>query len=76
MKVTSKGRVTIPSNVRQKRGIVPESEVEIVIEREAVLLKTTDIAGSKGKRTVDSLRGRATVLMTTDEIMALTRSDA
>gem|GEM_PF-3604076 len=31
--------------------------------------------GSKGDRIVEHLRGRATVGMTTDEIMALTRGE-
>ena len=76
MRVTSKGQVTIPRHVRQKLGIAPQSEVEFVIEGNTVLLKTITGAGSKGKRLVESLRGRATVRMTTDEIMALTRGES
>lgn len=76
MRVTSKGQVTIPRNIRQKLGIAPQSEVEFVIEGNTVRLKTVTGADSKGKRLVDSLRGRATVRMTTDEIMALTRGES
>jgi len=76
MRVTSKGQVTIPRNIRQKLGIAPQSEVEFVIEGNTVRLKTVAGADSKGKRLVDSLRGRATVRMTTDEIMALTRGES
>lgn len=76
MRVTSKGQVTIPRNIRQKLGITPQSEVEFVIEGNTVRLKTVTGAESKGKRLVDSLRGRATVRMTTDEIMALTRGES
>jgi AbrB family looped-hinge helix DNA binding protein len=75
MKVTSKGQVTIPRNIRQKLGITPASEVEFVIEGNVVLLRAGDAAHSRGKRIVDSLKGRATVRMTTDEIMALTRGE-
>lgn len=75
MRVTSKGQVTIPRNIRQKLGIAPLSEVEFVVEGNTVLLRTADVSVSKGKRIVDSLRGRATVRMTTDEIMALTRGE-
>ncbi len=75
MRVTSKGQVTIPRTIRQKLGIVPSSEVEFVVEGNTVLLRTADVAVSKGKRIVDALRGRATVRMTTDEIMALTRGE-
>jgi AbrB family looped-hinge helix DNA binding protein len=76
MRVTSKGQVTIPRNVRQKLGIVPHSEVEFIIEGNTVLLKTTDMTISRGKRIVNSLKGRATVRMTTEEIMALTRGES
>lgn len=76
MRVTSKGQVTIPRNIRQKLGITPQSEVEFVIEGNTVRLKTVIGADSRGKRLVDSLRGRATVRMTTDEIMALTRGES
>ena len=76
MRVTSKGQVTIPRNVRQKLGIMPQSEVEFIIEGNTVLLKTADKTVSRGKRIVDTLRGRATVRMTTDEIMALTRGES
>jgi len=75
MRVTSKGQVTIPRNIRQKLGIVPHTEVEFVVEGNTVVLRTADKTGSKGKRLVEALRNRATVRMTTDEIMALTRGE-
>lgn len=75
MRVTSKGQVTIPRDIRRKLGIAAQSEVEFVIEGNTVVLRPVQNAPSKGKRLVESLRGRATVKMTTDEIMALTRSE-
>ena len=75
MKVTSKGQVTIPRNVRQKLGITPASDVEFVIEGNTVFLRAGDATLSRGKRIVNFLKGRATVRMTTDEIMALTRGE-
>jgi AbrB family looped-hinge helix DNA binding protein len=73
MKVTSKGQVTIPLNVRQKLGITRASEVEFVIKGKVVVLRTGNATHSRGKRIVNSLKGRATVRMTTDEIMSLTK---
>lgn len=73
MRVTSKGQVTIPRDIRRKMGIVSHSEVEFVIERGTVILRPVQGASTKGSRLVETLRGRATVKMTTDEIMALTR---
>jgi AbrB family looped-hinge helix DNA binding protein len=75
MRVTSKGQVTIPGAIRQKLGIFPQSEVEFVVEGNTVILRTVAGETSRGKRLVESLRGRATVKMTTDEIMALTRGE-
>ena len=76
MRVTSKGQVTIPRNVRQKLGIFPQSEVEFVVEGNTVILRTVTAGeASRGKRLVETMRGRATVRMTTDEIMALTRGE-
>lgn len=75
MRVTSKGQVTIPRNVRQQLGIFPQSEVEFVIEGNTVVLRTVTGEISRGKKLIETLRGRATVRMTTDEIMALTRGE-
>jgi antitoxin PrlF len=75
MRVTSKGQVTIPRDIRRKLGIVSQSEVEFVVERDTVILRTALGVPSQGKRLVEALRGRATVKMSTDEIMALTRGE-
>ncbi len=75
MKITTKGQVTIPREVREKLGLLPHSEVEFIVEGNTVLLKKVESSESRGKRVVEGLRGRATVRMTTDEIMALTRGE-
>jgi AbrB family looped-hinge helix DNA binding protein len=75
MRVTSKGQVTIPRTIRQYLGVFPQSEVEFLVEGNLVVLRTVVTGSSRGKRVVESLRGRATVKMTTDEIMALTRGE-
>lgn len=75
MRVTSKGQVTIPRNVRQHLGIFPQSEVEFVVEGNTVVLRAITGETSRGKKLIETLRGRATVRMTTDEIMALTRGE-
>jgi AbrB family looped-hinge helix DNA binding protein len=75
MRVTSKGQVTIPRDVRQHLGILPLSEVEFVVEGNTVVLRTVIGKPSRGKKLIEAMRGRATERMTTDEIMALTRGD-
>lgn len=72
MRVTSKGQVTIPQNVRRRLGIEPGSEVEFQVVDDMVRLVRRPAEG--GAALVRQMRGR--VPMTTDEIMALTRGDA
>jgi len=40
MRVTEKGQVTIPKNVRRKLGIVPGSEVEFDLQEDGALMRT------------------------------------
>jgi antitoxin PrlF len=73
MRVTSKGQVTIPLAVRRRLGIQPGSEVEFELDERGARLvraKTTS-----GKAIARGMRGRGTVAMSTEEIMALTRGD-
>lgn len=74
MRVTSKGQVTIPQEVRRRLGIEPGTEVEFEVDDDVVRLVRRP-AGS-GAALVRKMRGRARVAMSTDEIMALTRGDA
>ena len=74
MKVTSKGQVTIPQHIREKLGISPATEIDFVEEKDRVFIVKRK-ASKKKVRKFEKLRGVATVNMTTDEIMALTRGD-
>ena len=72
MRVTVKGQVTIPRSIREKLGITPASEVDFIEEKGRIfMIKREDTEGHAGR--FRQLRGSATVKMTTDEIMALTR---
>jgi AbrB family looped-hinge helix DNA binding protein len=73
--LTSKGQVTIPRDVRQKLGIFPHTEVDFVVEGNTAILRKIESGETRGKRVVDALRGKATVWMTTGEIMELTRGE-
>ena len=75
MRITTKGQVTIPRDVREKMGFLPHSEVEFVVEGNLVYLRKEDGAPKRGQKLVEGMRGRATVRMSTDEIMALTRGE-
>ncbi len=73
MRVTSKGQVTIPQDVRRRLGIEPGSEVDFEVDDDAVrLVRRTE---GHGAGLVQQMRGRP-LKMTTDEIMALTRDES
>jgi len=71
MRVTTKGQVTIPRNIRETLGIMPETEVDFKEEngRYYIVKSNEPIETKKFKK----LRGIATANMSTDEIMSLTR---
>jgi AbrB family looped-hinge helix DNA binding protein len=76
MRITSKGQVTIPRQIRNRLGFLPETEVEFSVRGEAVILrKAKRQARGRGTRLIEGLRGTATRRLTTDQIMALTRGD-
>ncbi len=75
MRITSKGQVTIPLAIRAKLGLLPNTEVEFEIDRDAVRIRKSKQAGrpTRGQALVDHMRARSTRTMTTDQIMRLTR---
>ncbi len=75
MKVSTKGQVTIPQEIRERLGILPGAEVEFEVEDDAVKVIPIRDGRTRGRRIVEHLRGRGTVKMSTDEIMALTRGE-
>ena len=78
MKITTKGQVTIPVEIREKLGLLPNTEVEFEVVGKAVRMRKVRRAGGTGRRgksIVERLRGRGSVRLTTDEILALTRGD-
>jgi AbrB family looped-hinge helix DNA binding protein len=87
MRMTSKGQVTIPKNVRDKLGLKPGDDEGFREEGQAVILENVEVEGqeSKGERVVRMLAdfGRkareeglvdpSLANMTTDEYMNLIR---
>jgi AbrB family looped-hinge helix DNA binding protein len=75
MRITSKGQVTIPIAIREKLGLLPNTEVEFNLQGNAArIVKAPEKKGrSRGNDAVARLRGAADVRMTTDQILALTR---
>jgi AbrB family looped-hinge helix DNA binding protein len=77
MRITSKGQVTIPIALREKAGLMPNTEVEFELDGKAVRIvrARTPRKPSRGARLVAHLRGRGDVAMSTEAIMALTRGE-
>lgn len=77
MRVTEKGQVTIPKELRDALGIGAGSEVEFTREGSTLVVrKVTNERAGTGRALVERMRGRGDVQLTTDEFMALTRPDA
>lgn len=72
MRVTAKGQVTIPIRIRQELGLHPNTEVVFEIAGNAARIKKVRGRG-RGEKLLAHLKGRGTVRMSTDEILALTR---
>lgn len=75
MRLTSKCQVTIPKDVREMAGLGPGDAVAFRVVKGEVRMTKAEDEPSRGERVVSSMRGRATVKMSTDEIMALTRGE-
>ena len=74
MRMTAKGQVTIPQELRQRFDLGPGAEVEVVATENGALVRPAR-AGGSGRRLVDQLRDRADAGLDADEILRLTRGE-
>jgi AbrB family looped-hinge helix DNA binding protein len=75
MRITSKGQVTIPADIRERAGLLPHTEVEFEFDGKVVRVVRVKGGSGRGARVAAHLRGRGDVTMSTEAIMALTRGD-
>jgi AbrB family looped-hinge helix DNA binding protein len=76
MRITLKGQVTIPAEIREQAGLLPHTEVKFEFDGSAVRIvrvQNTNKNG-RGSRLIAHLQGRGDIAMSTDAIMALTRN--
>jgi AbrB family looped-hinge helix DNA binding protein len=73
-RVTTKGQVTIPLEIRDQLGIQPGSIVEFELRDDGVLVRRRRDGGGRGSALVSRMRGAATARLSTDEIMRMTRA--
>jgi len=77
MRVTVKGQVTIPIEMREKLGLLPNSEVEFALVGDSVRITKAKGAKTRGQRLLEAMRKapKPRSGMTTDQLMALTRGE-
>lgn len=77
MRMTVKGQVTIPIEMRQKLGLLPNSEVEFDLVGDSVRIRKAKSSKSRGQRMLETMRKapKPRSGMTTDQLMALTRGE-
>lgn len=77
MRITSKGQVTIPAEIREQAGLLPHTEVNFVFDGKVVRIVRAPARkkAGRGARLIAHLRGRGDIAMSTNAIMALTRDD-
>ena len=76
MRITSKGQVTIPIELREQLGLMPGMEVEVEVDGDELRVRRTPGTKTRGQLIVEHMRrhpGEGD--MTTDEIMAMFRGD-
>jgi AbrB family looped-hinge helix DNA binding protein len=76
MRLTSKGQVTIPQEIRDRLGLLPNTTVVFDVVGDAVRIRKAPDTRSRGDALLQRMRraGAAqTRRMTTDQILALTR---
>ena len=76
MRITSKGQVTIPQEIRRRAGLAPNMEVEFTIENGKIVLRKSRQQKGRGELAVERMRrARPATTLSTDEILALTRGE-
>jgi AbrB family looped-hinge helix DNA binding protein len=77
MRITTKGQVTIPQDIRERLGLLPHSEVEFDVVGDSVRIRKKKGSKTRGQRLIEHLsRAHGPMRgMTTDEIMAWTRGE-
>lgn len=74
MRITREGQITIPAEIRQRLGLLPDTEVEFEVREDGLYLRKK-LNPTRGSRLIELMQGKATGKLTTDQIMAMTRRD-
>ncbi|CAN5271597.1 AbrB/MazE/SpoVT family DNA-binding domain-containing protein [soil metagenome] len=75
MRITTKGQVTIPQELRERYAMGPGAEVEVVPTEDGALVRPV-AHGGQGDRLLARLRDRADGGLTAEQVLHLTRGDS
>lgn len=75
MRITSKGQVTVPAEIRKRAGLLPNTEVEFIVTNGHIIIQKAQGRGQRGKQLLQAMRGKAQTKLSTDDIMALIRGE-
>jgi bifunctional DNA-binding transcriptional regulator/antitoxin component of YhaV-PrlF toxin-antitoxin module len=77
MRITSKGQVTIPIEIREKAGLLPHMDIEFhLLDDGSVNIQKSSQPTARGSAIVERMRqAKPSNDLTTDEIMALFRGE-
>lgn len=75
MRITSKGQVTIPQEIREKHGLLPNTEVDFVVEKGRVFLRRKKGGTTRADRLMEHLRNAPKMRMSSKELLAILRDE-
>jgi AbrB family looped-hinge helix DNA binding protein len=76
VKITSKGQVTIPKQMRESFGLLPGTEVEFMPGEGEIRVRKAKAGRRRGEEVIAHLREAGkNYTMTTEEVMRLTRGE-
>jgi AbrB family looped-hinge helix DNA binding protein len=77
MRLTSKGQVTIPQNIRELAGLKPYDEVEFEYRNKQIVVKPVKRTTTPAEEAIALLRGSATskLDLSADEWLEMTRGE-
>lgn len=74
-RMTSKGQVTIPKNIRQRLGLTPGCEVRFAVGKDGQIVLEEKNAADRGPSRFDAIRGTLDLGVSTDEFMRFLRGE-
>ena len=70
MRISERGQVTIPREIQERYGLLPNTEVEFELDESGVRLRP--VRGSR-RKAMQALYGKKRLPHSTDELMSLLR---